>query len=579
MTVELKNRLFMPLSYITTEGNKTGSWRFLRPRFENKTAPCSAGCPAGEDIPQIEMLIAQGEFKDAWETILRENPFPAVCGRVCFHPCEGFCNRGNYDEPIAIHTMERFLADTAFRYDFHPSAKIAPSQRERIAIAGGGPAGLSAAWFLTRLGYQCDIYEAAPELGGVLRWGIPAYRLPKDAFLQDLRRLQEEGVGIVTNKKVDEDFLTDRDDVYSAFIIACGHGKGQKMGIPGENETSVIEGLDFLRNIREERSVSGEGTTAVIGGGNTAIDVARSIIRLGGKAVIYYRRRRQDMPAFDEEIQMALEEGLEIVELVAPVEIKSDKNQMLLSLQKMTVSGEESGRARVVPEGNKVETAKVDRIIRAIGAGPEKTWMNPPDKGKHVQWLSHSCLIQGKGRKPVFYAGDLASDTKSVTHAIASGKQAAIALDVLFREGPASLSAKLDSCRIGNGQALSMEVYTGGKRKERSSHIVEFSEINTDYFTFTPRIRPPCLLVEERRSSFSEIVLKISAGIAMQEAGRCFNCGLCNGCDNCRLFCPDLAVIKNGEIRTINYDYCKGCGICVVECPRNAMSLEEEEGA
>ncbi len=577
MTAEIKNRFLIPLSWITTEGNKTGSWRFLRPRFENKTAPCSAGCPAGEDIPLIEMLIAQGEFKEAWETILTENPFPAVCGRVCFHPCEGFCNRGSYDEPIAIHTMERFLADTASRYDFRASATDTPSHKERIAIAGGGPSGLSAAWFLSRLGYQCDVYEASPEVGGVLRWGIPAYRLPKDAFLQDLRHLEEKGVGIVTNKRIDEDFLKDKDDAYSAFIVACGHGKGQKMGIPGEDNPLVIEGLDFLKNIREEKSVGCEGTTAVIGGGNTAIDVARSVIRLGGKAVIYYRRRRGDMPAFDEEIRMALEEGVEIFELLSPAEIRRDNNQLLLSLQKMVVSGEESGRARVVPDGKKQETVRVDRVIRAIGAKPQEAWMNPPDNGADVQRLSHSCLVYKKGQKPVVYAGDLTNETKSVTHAIASGKQAAIALDVLFREGFAAVPKKLDLCRIGNGQAHSIEIYTGGRRKERSSHIVEFSEVNTDYFTFTPRIRPPLLLVEERRRSFNEITLKISAGIAIEEAGRCFNCGLCNGCDNCRLFCPDLAVIKNGEIRTINYDYCKGCGICVVECPRNAMSLEEEE--
>jgi Pyruvate/2-oxoacid:ferredoxin oxidoreductase delta subunit len=184
-----------------------------------------------------------------------------------------------------------------------------------------------------------------------------------------------------------------------------------------------------------------------------------------------------------------------------------------------------------------------------------------------------------KGNKPVLYTGDLTNETRSVTHAIASGKQAAIALDVFFTEGTAAISQRLDNCRIGNGEAHSMEIYAGGIRKERSSHVVEFTEINTDYFTFTPRIKPPRLLLEERRSAFSEIVLKISAGIAIEEAGRCFNCGLCNGCDNCRIFCPDFAVLKDGEIRSINYDYCKGCGICVVECPRNAMSFEEEEGA
>lgn len=577
MTAEMKNRLLIPLSCITTEGNKTGSWRFLRPRFENKTAPCAVKCPAGEDIPRIEMLITQGEFKEAWETILTENPFPAVCGRVCFHPCEGFCNRGNYDEPIAIHTMERFLADTAFRYDFHPSAKDVPKKDKRIAILGGGPAGLAAAWFLTRLGYPCDIYDAADELGGVLRWGIPAHRLPKDALRQDIRRLEEAGVGIFTNKQVDESFFLDKGDVHAAFIVATGHGRGQQMGIPGE--ASALEGLDFLREIREEKPVSCGGTTAVIGGGNTAIDVARSVIRLGGKAVIYYRRRRQDMPAFDEEIQMALEEGAEIVELRAPVEMKSDGNQTTLLLQGMVVSGEESHRARVVPDTTVIESVRVDRVIRAIGAGPAEPWMHAPQAGQDVQRLSHCCMVLNKGNKPVLYTGDLTNEIKSVTHAIASGKQAAIALDVLFTVGEAAISQRLDNCRIGNGEAHSMEIYAGGIRKERSSHVVEFSEINTDYFTFTPRIKPPRLLLEERRSSFSEIVLKISAGIAIEEAGRCFNCGLCNGCDNCRIFCPDFAVIKDEEIRSINYDYCKGCGICIVECPRNAMSFEEEEGA
>ncbi len=575
MTIAMKNQLLIPISSITSEGNKTGSWRFLRPRFENKTAPCSAACPVGEDIPQIEMLAAQGEFKDAWELIIRENPFPAVCGRVCFHPCEGLCNRGSYDEAVAVHTMERFLADTAARYDFHAAAPDISPRKEKIAIIGGGPAGLSAAWFLTRLGFSCDIFEAASEVGGLLRWGIPAYRLPEKALQQDVERLKAAGVGIFTNRRIDGQFIADLDSSFQAVIVATGHGRGQTMGVPGEEDPGVSEGLDFLQKLRAAETVACAGTTAVIGGGNSAIDVARSVVRLGGKAIIYYRRRRQDMPAFADEIRMAVEEGVEIRELVSPAAIRRDGDKLLLSLKRMVVSGEESGRARVAPDAGSLETVEVEQVIRAIGAAPQEAWMEAPLSG-NVLTLSHARLVLGSGTRPVIFTGDLATETKSVTHAIASGKQAAIALDIFFREGASAIEAGIAACRIGEGTSLSLEVHLGGKRRERSSHVVDYSEINTDHFSFAPRIKQPRLLVEERSRSFSEIDLKISAGLAMQEAERCFNCGFCNNCDNCRLFCPDVAVIREDGTRWINYDYCKGCGICVVECPRNAMSLEEE---
>jgi Pyruvate/2-oxoacid:ferredoxin oxidoreductase delta subunit len=203
--------------------------------------------------------------------------------------------------------------------------------------------------------------------------------------------------------------------------------------------------------------------------------------------------------------------------------------------------------------------------------------MEPPAAdGVRTLAFSHSLLFLGSGVRPVLYTGDLATQTKSVTHAIASGKQAAIILDIIFRKGAAAVARRLEECRVGDGTSLSMEIYLGGKRGDRSSHVVGYSEINADHFSFAQRIKQPRLLTEERSRSFSEIDLKISAGLAMQEAARCFNCGFCNNCDNCRLFCPDVAVIREPGTRSINYDYCKGCGICVVECPRNAMSLEEE---
>ncbi|MCX5841867.1 MAG: NAD(P)-binding protein [Deltaproteobacteria bacterium] len=485
------NPLFMPRTYLTTESNKTGSWRFLRPRYDEKTSPCSATCPAGEDIARIEMLATQGLFKEAWETILRENPFPSVCGRVCFHPCEGQCNRREFDTAVAIHSLERFLADTAIRYGIKPDLEKRSSQKQKIAVIGAGPAGLSAAWFLSMLGYACHVFEASAEAGGVLRWGV----------------------------------------------------------------------------------------SAIIGGGNTAIDVARSVVRLGGKALLLYRRRRQDMPALELEVEMALEEGVELQELVAPAAVAREGDQVVLTLQEMKIAGEEGGRGRVIPDEGKTRKVRIDRIFKAIGAQADEPRYQPPAGASGLLRLSHTVLVRGDQGAVMVFGGDLTNETKSVVHAVASGKQVAMALDTLFQEGIEAMVPKLEACRVGEGPSLSMEIYMGGERRLRNPHVVRYEEINTDYFRFIPRVTQPRLLKEERVQSFEEIDLKISAQLAMKESERCFNCGLCNQCDNCFIFCPDTSVIrdKDHQERHINYDYCKGCGLCVVECPRNAMSLGEEK--
>jgi NADPH-dependent glutamate synthase beta subunit-like oxidoreductase len=572
--------LFMPRSYMSTEVNKTGSWRFLRPRYDEKTAPCSAACPAGEDIARIEMLATQGLFKEAWETILRENPFPAVCGRVCFHPCESVCNRGEFDAPVAIHVMERFLAETALRYDLKPLLERSPAKKEKIAVMGTGPAGLSAACFLNRLGYACDVFEAASEPGGILRWGIPEYRLPLSVLRSEIAQIQSEGVRIVTDRRLPADFIDRARGQYDALFIGCGYGRTTMLRIPGEDTRGVEDGLEFLSKIRRGEAPPVDGLSAVIGGGNTAVDVARSILRLGGKAVILYRRRRQDMPAFQDEVAMALEEGVELKELLAPAGIVKDRKGLLITLRPMKIAGEdESGRGRVEPAGGRNQEFRVRRVFKATGAEAAEEWCNPPGRERNVLALENGVLVNRAKGPAVFFGGDLANETKSVTHAVASGKAAAIALDTLFREGFKAVRSRVAGCTVGNGKALSMEIYMGGERRLRNPHVVRFDEINTDYFRFAPRLTQPRLMKEERLSTFKEIDLKISAALAIREAERCFNCGVCNRCDNCYLFCPDLAVIREQDIagRHVNYDYCKGCGLCVVECPRNAMTLEEEE--
>jgi len=572
--------IFIPRSHLTTESNKTGSWRFLRPKYEEKTAPCGAACPAGEDIGRIEMLTAQGLFKEAWETILQENPFPGVCGRVCFHPCEQVCNRGPFDEPIAIHHLERFLAEAAARYGLAPELPRLPAKAQKIAIVGAGPSGLAAGYFLNRLGYGCDVFEAASEPGGMLRWGIPAYRLPPAVLRAEIEALTRSGLNIHCNQSIAKDFLRQAGDAYDAVFLGCGHARIPPLRVPGEDCGCVLDGLNFLRAVNCGEAPVLDGIVAVIGGGNTAIDVARSAVRLGARPILIYRRRRQDMPAFSDEVRMALEEGVELLELtaVSGIERRGDGYALTMQEQQM-VDVDAAGRACIEPIANKTRALQVSTLFTAIGLQASEDWYNPPGAGERVLRLPHAVLSCAGAGPVVVYGGDLTNDIKSVVHAVASGKEAAIALDSLFQGGFAAIEASMAACAVGSGPSLSMEIYIKGPRCQRSSHIVRYEEINTDYFQLSPRVVQPRLLREERVQSFAEIELNISAGLAIREAERCFNCGLCNQCDNCRLFCPDLAVKKDAAARGrhIDYDYCKGCGICVVECPRNAMVLEEEQ--
>ena len=572
--------MFIPHSSISTAVNKTGSWRFFHPKYEEKTAPCSAACPVGQDIPRIEMLVSRGTLKDAWQTILAENPFPAVCGRVCFHPCERACNRADMDDPIAIHHLERFLGDTAITAESKTDLNIRPSNGKKVAIAGAGPSGLAAAYFLAHLGYGCEVFEAAPQPGGLLRWGIPAYRLPRDILDHEIRRVENSGVNIHCDTPVTGSLLEKIQTEYDALFVACGYGRSINLKIEGGQFT--FDGLDFLNRLHRGEKMSCDGTAAVVGGGNTAFDVARSLARLGTSPLIVYRRRTPDMPAFEPEVAMAIEEGVEIMELVAPIRIRetardssSPRPGYELTLQTMKVSKKEiSGRARVIPDGDKTITVTVQSVFVAIGADADALWRLPESDGSKTLNLSHCKILAQK--LPLVLGGDLTSPVKSVTDAIASGKQAAMALDTYFEHGPDAVEARLAACRIGAGPALSMAIYLEEDRKNRTPHIVSYDEIVADYFQPAARISPTSLDAGQRIQSFIEIESTLDKTAAQEEAARCFNCGICNSCDYCRLYCPEMAVMVEKAHRSINMDYCKGCGVCATECPRNAMALEDE---
>jgi NADPH-dependent glutamate synthase beta subunit-like oxidoreductase len=452
-----------------------------------------------------------------------------------------------------------------------------------VAIAGSGPAGLGAAYFLARLGFGCEVFEAQPEPGGILRWGIPAYRLPRDVLAKEISRIEKLGVTIHCRTPVTRKVLEAFKAQYDAVFIACGYGRAIDLQIEGAQK--AINGLQFLYNIRarHEVSLNAKGTAAVIGGGNTAIDVARTLVRLGVDPIIVYRRRRQDMPAFDPELQMALNEGVKLKELLTPIGIKDaggdsadHRTPYVVTLQKMKVSTTEiKGRARVVPDGDKTETLQIDHIFTAIGAEPADPWHNVRSgKGPSLR-LSHCKLVNSE--LPIAYGGDLTNRVKSVADAIASGKQAAIALDTYFKSGWDAVNEAVAGCQVGPGPAVSMATYLGKERKDRNPHIVSFSEINTHYFKSAPRTIAPVLSPHDRRQSFLPVEYTLSKEAALEESRRCFNCGICNACDYCRLYCPDMSVIVENAERYINLDYCKGGGLCVTECPRNAMALKEED--
>ncbi len=585
--------LFLPMSRTTTLANNTGAWSFMRPRYAEKTAPCSARCPCGEDIPRIEMLVSRGEIGAAWRTILEENPFPGICGRVCFHPCETACNRGERDEPVSINALERFVDEAASARAEASGVAASPSNGRKIAIAGAGPAGLAAAYFLARLGYSCEIFEASKSAGGVLRSGIPAYRLPTDAIEREVGRIEALGVKIRYSSPAGAGFAAAAKGRFDAIFVACGNGKPRKLGVPGEE--LAVDGLAFLDAARNGGGAAAEaarrgGSAIVVGGGNSAIDVARTLLRLGLSATIVYRRRREDMPAFGSELSRALEEGVRLLDLRAPVSVEKSGRGVALKTQKMRPAGlGADGRMNVLPEEGAIETIRADAIYAAIGAAPAEAWMTPP-KNAALASMSHcAALWNGPSGIPVIYGGDPVNADESVADAIASGKQAAIALDAWFSGGASSVEAALARSAVGDGRALSMELYRGGPRSARDSRVVALSDINLDYFPRSKGERGASLAPEAAIAGFGEVESALDAERAAAQAERCFNCGVCNDCDNCRTFCPEAAVAapraakgggwlaEAGPERSVDSSYCKGCGICVKECPRCAMVIEEQQ--
>ncbi len=574
----LEDLPYHAISFGSMTWNKTGTWRYLRPRFENKVSPCNEGCPAGQDIEGAMVLIGKGKYAEAWELFKEENPLPGVCGRVCYHPCETACNRGEFDEAVSINALERFMADYAQKHGKKVFRKR-ERRNEKIAIVGSGPAGLSCAYHLARLGYAVKIFEALSVLGGMLRVGIPEYRLPKKILEEEIDQILELGVTADLNTRIGaEEFAKDLAE-YSAIFLAVGSHLSKSLKIPGEESDGIMSGVEFLRSVNLGSPVNMGKRVAVIGGGNTAFDAARTALRLGARPFILYRRTREEMPAFPGEVQEAEEEGIEISFLVSPVRLISENGKVakVECVKNRLGPSDEDGRRGPVVIKDSNFAVDVDHVITAIGEDADIAFV--PSK---VGMKGNAILTDERGAtkmKGVYAGGDITQQPRTVVHAIGSGKRAAIFIDGNLRKK--NWERYFESIRIGERGTHSMARYLQeeGERTPLSTKTVKFKDLNLDYFEPKKRTKVPKMKANKRIASFEEVNLGYPEDIAVEEAKRCFNCGVCNLCDNCYIFCPDLAIIKQGEDEpnVIDYDHCKGCGICVEECPRNALVMEEEK--
>jgi 2-oxoacid:acceptor oxidoreductase delta subunit (pyruvate/2-ketoisovalerate family) len=592
------------MSRTSTSQNRTGSWKYIRPLYRDAVAPCNQACPAGVDVEGYMNLLREGRVDDAVDLLLRENPMPAITGRVCHHPCETGCNRRDVDEAVSVHAVERALGDFSLRHPHPPPPPVL--HPERVAVVGGGPAGLSCAYHLARLGYAVTIYDEAAEAGGLLRQGIPSYRLPREILDRQIDRVASMGVAIRTGVHLAGDAARAELDGYDAVFYATGAHRGKPMGVEGEDGPGISAGLEFLKAVnRGERPELGK-RVAVIGGGNTAMDCARTALRLGAEPVVVYRRTRDEMPAIPQEIDEAMGEGIEFVFLAAPAGFGwSDDGRLTeMRVTRMELGEPDaSGRRRPVPIDDGGYVIQVDTVLTAIGEDTDLDIL-PPSLPTHWGAVSVNdfgatgAAVNGRseqgageagdagdagdageaGATPVFAGGDLAGAERTVADALGSGKRAAMGIDQHFRgfrDGENGGSA-LDGLRWGRGQ-VSMSRWRGDdpvRRTNPTNEVVDVGDLQLAHF---PTARRHLDRWREGWIDFGEVNLGIDLEDAVAEARRCFNCGVCNDCELCLILCPDVAITRlEGGGFEIDLEHCKGCGVCAEECPRGAIVMTRE---
>ncbi|PIR70164.1 MAG: hypothetical protein COU46_02755 [Candidatus Niyogibacteria bacterium CG10_big_fil_rev_8_21_14_0_10_42_19] len=530
---------------------KTGLWRKIFPFYEEKKSPCAHFCPCSENIPVWMDLVRRKEFARAWEVLTEENPFPLICGRVCYRFCEEKCNRNNLDDGISINAVERFLGEYGVKNGLFAKAK-SPGALEgmRVAVIGAGPAGLSAAHFLAKERAEVVIFDSELEPGGMLRCGIPEYRLPKCLLRAEIRNMVLFlGVRLELGVKIDSNKFAEIKKQFDFIIVALGAHKSKLIARLEDGER-VMAGLSFLSSVNSrltERFPSNIRKICVVGGGNTAIDVSRVALRLGAKTVeVLYRRTKNEMPAHKDEVMAAKKEGVKFSFLVQPLSSRRCREAIMVHCIKMKLSGPDgSGRPTPVEvEGSNFEI-KCDLLLYAVGEETDYSLLG----GVGYEFKTEDDIVDGN----IIFAGDNLYGPRSVSEAVASGKKAAGTIIKMFSH---DVLAE-DDRKVVYPDDIKLLYVNLRRKNERILHEQE--------------------LTREEFEAFKETTATISEDTAIEEADRCINCGTCIGCDRCIKFCPDFCIIKKGELKyEINFDFCKGCGICAEVCERGAIDIGKE---